>query len=116
MEGGITPACAGKRATISALAAFLGDHPRLRGEKLLLHQPGQPSRGSPPLARGKVKTEVLADVNDGITPACAGKSLSFFLPACAEEDHPRLRGEKLCADADGGEQLGSPPLARGKVV
>ena len=50
----------------------------------------------------------------GITPACAGKSLSFFLPACAEEDHPRLRGEKLCADADGGEQLGSPPLARGK--
>ena len=71
--------------------------------------------GSPPLARGKVDHLHGVREHVGITPACAGKSLSFFLPACAEEDHPRLRGEK---DPEGRTTLrswGSPPLARGKA-
>ena len=32
----ITPACAGKRATMGAILGAVEDHPRMRGEKVLL--------------------------------------------------------------------------------
>ena len=73
---GITPACAGK--SYSAL---------LTNDRL---------EGSPPLARGKVKSTKRA-----IWPP---------------RDHPRLRGEKSRGSEAMGLKLGSPPLARGKAT
>ena len=50
--------------------------------------------GSPPRVRGKVEL-ALEDVNtEGITPACAGKSMISNLPTHHSRDHPRVCGEK----------------------
>ena len=52
--GGITPACAGKRASQPYAARSAGDHPRMRGEKYFPAISLPPFLGSPPHARGKV--------------------------------------------------------------
>ena len=135
VQGGITPACAGKSRRISDPSDRKRDHPRMRGEKLPEPCSFPGCQGSPPHARGKVAGALNIPKTDGITPACAGKSLrdmvdcfgSGITPACAgksalvdtyfsgNRDHPRMRGEKPNGDkADMGVQ-GSPPHARGKV-
>ena len=71
--------------------------------------------GSPPHARGKAIHGIVALFAEGITPACAGKSIHLWRyivkrfgspphargkvrPAChgfeVFQDHPRMRGEK----------------------
>ena len=47
----------------------------------------------------------------GITPAYAGKRPSLRTGM----DHPRLRGEKYLEYGETVEEVGSPPLTRGKV-
>ena len=49
---GITPACAGNTDAINGCDYVVGDHPRLRGEYLLLRRRRFGGLGSPPLARG----------------------------------------------------------------
>ena len=51
---GITPACAGKSCGGSPAHLLAWDHPRVCGEKLSDHEPGDPGQGSPPRVRGKV--------------------------------------------------------------
>jgi len=70
--------------------------------------------GSSPHARGKVKNTALSSGAFRIIPACAGKSRFVALDVMDEQDHPRMRGEKvnswfriLCI-------IGSSPHARGK--
>ena len=113
-----------------------GDHPRVRGEKkenlrVALATQGSPprargkapkdlakerDRGSPPRARGKEGKSACCAGYPGITPACAGKSITGLASMIAAKDHPRVRGEKrphlfaLLVD------YGSPPRARGKAV
>ena len=70
--------------------------------------------GSPPLARGKVYGLRSASGFYGITPACAGKSLTKGSKIALIGDHPRLRGEKQLKLALVDKKEGSPPLARGK--
>ena len=133
----ITPACAGKRGErlhnavhqrdhprlrgekkgifLEQIPVFL-DHPRLRGEKKLFKHRLHPLRGSPPLARGKVSVKVLLICLVGITPACAGKRLQLYTCTFFATDHPRLRGEKTPSSSQRSAFLGSPPLARGKVL
>ena len=50
--------------------------------------------GSPPHMRGKVRCFISTSDGNGITPACAGKSLDFALNVDAFRDHPRMCGEK----------------------
>ena len=90
----ITPACAGKRLLCPRFGSLSRDHPRLRGEKYLLYLLSMPSKGSPPLARGKAKGNELLLIFVRITPACAGKSSFLLFGFCFCWDHPRLRGEK----------------------
>ena len=94
MAGRITPACAGKRFKLKITRKTQKDHPRLRGEKLLVRLLLLVIVGSPPLARGKAFDNRRISCGFGITPACAGK-------------RPPLQA---AADPD----RGSPPLARGK--
>ena len=70
----ITPACAGKRKAQASVCPLGWDHPRLRGEKKSATSSRRRGRGSPPLARGKVRTRKQSDSRKGIIPACAGKS------------------------------------------
>ena len=112
---GITPACAGKSGGGQQKAFDLRDHPRLRGEKLLLLLQIRFFLGSPPLARGKDGRAVFFMSAPRITPACAGKSFLRYLDAFANQDHPRLRGEKSYWQTFLPSCRGSPPLARGKV-
>ena len=90
----ITPACAGKRAIYKLLNLKLGDHPRLRGEKVLDMIALDVRPGSPPLARGKVFYRRNISMELGITPACAGKRDGSADNRRRCKDHPRLRGEK----------------------
>ena len=111
----ITPACAGKRSKQRRRVCRVWDHPRLRGEKGLTYTQALNTKGSPPLARGKVKFFIFISSLSGITPACAGKSPEDFGAPWLERDHPRLRGEKEARMLRATIFLGSPPLARGKV-
>ncbi len=71
-----------------------GDHPRSRGEKLMLLVYSSSILGSPPLARGKAMQRLLPTDGFGITPARAGKSSNLFIFCASFWDHPRSRGEK----------------------
>ena len=108
------PACAGKSLTFFAFWVKTRDHPRLRGEKDFRPFCHYPGRGSPPLARGKGRRAVRLVRSAGITPACAGKSITFQTRRAALGDHPRLRGEKKKSATITDDDKGSPPLARGK--
>ena len=71
--------------------------------------------GSPPRVRGKEDSRHGDGKEDGITPACAGKSrvrMAFFLVL---RDHPRVCGEKSTTLPGGGRARGSPPRVRGKA-
>ena len=86
------------------------------GEKFTCFAHRSTLPGSPPRVRGKVLAAGLNDLVDGITPACAGKSL---LPPSAPfpvRDHPRVCGEKSYSLAVLGAASGSPPRVRGKVM
>ena len=71
--------------------------------------------GSPPRRRGKE----VADEGIGgiirITPAWAGKSQGHRADRGAEQDHPRMGGEKPNSRRMSSCRVGSPPRGRGKV-
>ena len=71
--------------------------------------------GSPPHVRGKVGLRLIAAQDDGITPACAGKSEPPGSGLGASGDHPRMCGEKTKPQRVAPPKLGSPPHVRGKV-
>ena len=71
--------------------------------------------GSPPLARGTVILVSNKSLWKGITPACAGNSLTERPTYSELKDHPRLRGEQYLVRWVLQVVLGSPPLARGTV-
>ena len=87
----------------------------MRGEKDGARAGAQTGKGSPPLARGKGFCFAKVRRAAGITPACAGKSFSMKAAFAQAQDHPRLRGEKLCVPPVSRLPQGSPPLARGKA-
>ena len=93
-DDGITPAYAGKSQSGLPFQRRCRDHPRVCGEKavkpLLLYL----VLGSPPRMRGKVVKCYIANCNQRITPAYAGKR--------------KADGRK------GHTQSGSPPRMRGK--
>ena len=92
----------------------MSDHPRMRGEDEHLQHAGATPRGSPPHARGRPGRYRAGGGRAGITPACAGKTLSRVTSRTISRDHPRMRGEdptcRLCCVSMGG----SPPHARGR--
>ena len=73
---GITPACAGKSLGAKNWKNLVRDHPRVCGEKFALIRSAAESAGSPPRVRGKGRAPLYHPSQNGITPACAGKSIS----------------------------------------
>ena len=91
---GITPACAGKRQAVPGVVPVHWDHPRVCGEKAAARPALKMRRGSPPRMRGKVRIFCCENAQNGITPACAGKSIWCRSSECWAWDHPRVCGEK----------------------
>ena len=73
---GITPACAGKTHYPSVECCQAEDHPRVCGKNASLERFWTTTWGSPPRVREKLIDVVGAGLLVGITPACAGKTLS----------------------------------------
>ena len=94
LDGGITPACAGKSNFCTILGKMVEDHPRVCGEKRSRFKRDQNVKGSPPRVRGKAGDKVAALSRPGITPACAGKRPSTAPRHRVQWDHPRVCGEK----------------------
>ena len=92
---GITPAYAGKSLIMKVYCMIAGDHPRIRGEKLLTNLHILTRKGSPPHTRGKAQWYVALQWSEGITPAYAGKRTTPATIKMQARDHPRIRGEKL---------------------
>ena len=115
-DGGITPACAGKRFDQRRQFVESEDHPRMCGEKggVLRRAPQRP--GSPPRMRGKAGKHRGHVPASRITPAYAGKSPGDENRQDAARDHPRVCGEKKIANSDELAVEGSPPRMRGKVL
>ena len=112
--GRITPACAGKTPTRREMDLTVTDHPRMRGEDIMVEWRSRASTGSPPHARGRPDRQTVAGNPLGITPACAGKTPHHSHPSRTIRDHPRMRGEDAAYDSKSSSACGSPPHARGR--
>ena len=105
------------------------------GEKVAMVTTAVSTPGSPPHVRGKELRVETCFADNGITPACAGKSNLFVFRRIEPKDHPRMCGEKLplpaafCVPARDHPRMcgekpvrslpvscirGSPPHVRGK--
>ena len=113
-ELGITPACAGKTCCNRSALSGEGDHPRVCGENRQRHRRACRGAGSPPRVRGKPVAGSDIDKNEGITPACAGKTSGKRMWKSGLRDHPRVCGENSCSLRPNSFFSGSPPRVRGK--
>ena len=111
----ITPAQAGKRTRSWRAYGCPWDHPRVGGEKVTHNTDRKSRSGSPPRGRGKGIQRVVLFITRRITPAWAGKRMSFFASSELDKDHPRVGGEKFSTVFVGFLLPGSPPRGRGKV-
>ena len=110
---GITPACAGSRATATPSTRTPRDHPRVRGEQGQHSADDHVQQGSPPRARGAGSTLSRRPRPAGITPACAGSRVCSDIDLSPSWDHPRVRGEQKWTAPAAAYTAGSPPRARG---
>ena len=86
------------------------------GEQLPSNHSRKDNRGSPPRVRGTVSCTTSLICLIGITPACAGNSMSENIDVDRAQDHPRVCGEQLRGKSDCSVWEGSPPRVRGTVV
>ena len=114
VNGGITPACAGKTRNKSIFNYTGRDHPRVCGENKSITAIALKRPGSPPRVRGKPFVCAPRLRRCGITPACAGKTWRDRNFDSWRGDHPRVCGENRNLNETLTEALGSPPRVRGK--
>ena len=89
--------------------------PRVCGENALPAKAAVTTLGSPPRVRGKGNLYLRQMRRNGITPACAGKSLISRSSRSQSKDHPRVCGEKTHCTRSSVDAQGSPPRVRGKA-
>ena len=106
---------ADKTASAAALPGTPSRKPRTRGEKYRENAEAMRVQGSPPRMRGKVGFGVAVQIQHGITPAHAGKSVQRLLHSYNPRNHPRTCGEKELRAANQNFPMGLPPHMRGKV-
>ena len=112
-DAGIIPARAGFTRCWSRPFRAGRDHPRSRGVYAKTLRGAQALLGSSPLARGlRVLPRGVLEIL-GIIPARAGFTTRSTGTGSRRPDHPRSRGVYGYVWEDGGDVLGSSPLARG---
>ena len=95
---GITPACAGKTWSRLRWATMTRDHPRMCGKDKQRRCHGSGTSGSPPHVRERLHAMRVYVQVPGITPACAGKTMSTSLMRRPSRDHPRMCGKDIDED------------------
>ena len=68
------PAYAGKTASSACSRAMISEHPRVRGENILIGYQSRAIFGTSPRARGKQRGKRFHNPKQGNIPACAGKT------------------------------------------
>ena len=110
---GIIPALAGNtRSRAEALGPYQ-DHPRSRGEYIVVDVDSGVGVGSSPLSRGIRSVTGCHNQGRGIIPALAGNTTRIDHPSAGSWDHPRSRGEYDNLEIYFYEGEGSSPLSRG---
>ena len=112
-QEGIIPALAGNTAPCWWPSPPWTDHPRSRGEYLILRWTSQQGFGSSPLSRGIPIGAALLRGAPRIIPALAGNTEPLPQPFFVPEDHPRSRGEYGTPSEHTEPVDGSSPLSRG---
>ena len=108
--------CCNISTYVARICFIAWDHPRLRGKDFVASAVAYPVAGSPPLARERQSMQGLSLNADRITPACAGKTYIIMKLSHKLWDHPRLRGKDRNKCAYMFHSLGSPPLARERLI
>ena len=108
-----TPACAGSTLTPKPEDHHARDHPRVRGEHLVVPIQHWPTSGPPPRARGARQGRTPEPGCGRTTPACAGSTSSATGRPTGCGDHPRVRGEHCRHTPCSLSVRGPPPRARG---
>ena len=112
----ITPACAGKTWLQRPHGIPRRDHPRVCGKNSSCSLSRRTLSGSPPRVREKRVIYPVSLRHGGITPACAGKTVSDYPTNRLNGDHPRVCGKNLDIVWDFKPELGSPPRVREKPI
>ena len=112
-NGRIIPACAGSTVEDPYTGEFVRDHPRMRGEHMLVARLDEEVSESSPHARGAHSRLESPSREAGIIPACAGSTITVGLAYNADRDHPRMRGEHDRVWLSKMYLTGSSPHARG---
>ena len=113
-DDGLTPACAGTSWRWWVAMRRRWAHPRVRGDVCMSLALRRPFRGSPPRARGRPGCVRGLRPGHGLTPACAGTSVSLCPPQPPSWAHPRVRGDVVTGGLVDKVGTGSPPRARGR--
>ena len=91
------------------------DHPRIRGEHILVTSLQCFLHGSSPHTRGALNEVWVGDRGGGIIPAYAGSTLRNAYKLTKLEDHPRIRGEHARRCSSIRFAVGSSPHTRGAL-
>ena len=113
---GITPACAGTTSALCSSLISFRDHPRMCGDHSCNCTSSTVSRGSPPHVRGPLAISCIPPLWEGITPACAGTTISLALWTGFLRDHPRMCGDHQEIGEIKPFFPGSPPHVRGPLI
>ena len=111
-EERITPACAGRTWRWKLKNGVEEDHPRVCGKNQIILKIETGRLGSPPRVREERRLVILLSVENGITPACAGRTFHEPRPRCSYQDHPRVCGKNFTQLTSLDKGLGSPPRVR----
>ena len=114
MKLGLIPACAGKTLVCQVFVECSWAHPRVCGENDLRGLSDLARVGSSPRVRGKPDGFARSIPDEGLIPACAGKTTRPNPPTGQHGAHPRVCGENpgRCNPKRG--LPGSSPRVRGK--
>ena len=112
-DSGIIPAYAGSTPSATSGSANTRDHPRIRGEHLLVKVRGKIPRGSSPHTRGAPGEVAHRETRRRIIPAYAGSTGLSAGGARVDGDHPRIRGEHVTSRKAIPSGAGSSPHTRG---
>ena len=94
--------------------AELGSPSRVREKRDKIWGAVYSNLGSHPRVREKLCDWIRVNLVVRITPACAGKTQSYWLGRCESQDHPRVCGKNFTCSASTKIALGSPPRVREK--
>ena len=111
---GLIPACAGKTLLGSSPAKKERAHPRVCGENPSSISTVVIALGSSPRVRGKRHRHHHGPGQDGLIPACAGKTAQAGAGLKRSPAHPRVCGENVQMCSKIARAIGSSPRVRGK--